>query len=167
VTGHGFAKCSDAPPINMCQIGLVTRQSKLGATFRSCASSRLLLFLFLVRKSAKCLFYEIVWPGNTFCLALIASASLWPRREVTAIEQGTHIGCESPTFSCFARLVPLSFGTWVRCTPLPSRWVKWFATGVGTTSSEFGTLHRVSCARLSPMSTVRGLLSSRTLRPNP
>jgi LSD1 subclass zinc finger protein len=52
-----LANCSDAP-INLCQIGPVTRQSRLIATLRSCASCRLLLFLFLGRKSVKCIFLE-------------------------------------------------------------------------------------------------------------
>lgn len=100
-----LANCSDAP-INMCQIGpVVTRQSRLIATLHSCAGYRLLRFLFLGRKSDKCFFLEKFWFGYTFCLALIASASLRPRREVTAKEQRTQTASRLP-FLTFRKVTP-------------------------------------------------------------
>jgi hypothetical protein len=100
-TGHDLRIVAIAAPINMCQIGLVTRQSRLIATFCSCAVRRLPLFLFLIRKSDTCIFVEKISFGRTFCLARMASASLRPRRDVTAIEQGEQVETAgTPTFPC-------------------------------------------------------------------
>jgi hypothetical protein len=105
-----FAKCSDAP-IDFCQIGRVTMPIRIISLLHLLPPPSPLPFSFIGHRSDKRLSANEKRFGHTFCLALRASASLRPHKEVTAIEQSTQVELWVTYLSLrFAKLVLLSFG---------------------------------------------------------